>query len=188
MQPNAPFASDPVVREVPSGRDRTARRPQHVWQAAVRPYRLFPTFLAPMMAGDTLKALTYQARAISDPLVSSLAGWHWEHWTFFVRIADMADGQAILAALISEDTAPTISDGADADWYHVYGINWTKRAFEVIVPHYFREYPESGTPSMSPTEGDLPILEVRTNRWFENFTRSRNPPHRHRRRACRRRA
>lgn len=172
--PNAPFSSDPRIVETPALRDRSMRRPKHHWAVRSRPYRLTPICIAPMMAGDTLKTMTYQGRAITDPLHNRLVGWHLEYYWFFVKIIDMRDGQAIIADLIDETQPPISADSAVSDRYFAYGTDYLTRAMELIVPHYFRDFGEVSMPetlaNMVPIEGGLPIVEVKENLWWQNYT------------------
>ena len=166
MQPNTPFTSDPVVKKVPALRDRSIRRPKHSWSVVTRPYRLTPICLAPVMAGDTLKTASYQARALTDPLSSPLRGWHLEFFFFYVRIMDMENGAAIIAKLIDEDQGAYTPDSANANLYHNYGIDWMTRALKLIVPHYFRDYGEDWD---EVTESGLPIVQARSHSWLEHY-------------------
>jgi hypothetical protein len=162
----AAFIGNPVLRETSRLRNRSMRRPKHSFLVRSKPHRLVPICLAPVMAGDTLKSASYQARAITSPLASTLSGWHAEFWWFFVRIIDMPDGQAIMEKIISEDEAPQGNDTAKASLYST-GINWVERAWTLLLPHYFRDYGESWDSVM---DGDLPVVAVRGRSWFDHFT------------------
>ena len=173
MQPNAPFTGDPIIRNVPALRDRSMRRPKHSFAVSFLPYRLCPVALVPVMAGDTLKTASYQARALTSPLVSPLKGWHLEWWWFFCRIMDMRDGEAIMEDLIDENQSAMASETADAELYHSYGINWMQRCIELIMPHYFRDYGEDYNEVM---DGSFPVLQCRDHSWIENYLATSSLP------------
>lgn len=160
------YTGNPVIRKTNPMRDRSMRRPQHSWLVNARPYRLTPIALAPVMAGDTLKSASYQSRAITDPLKSSLSGWHLEYWWFYCRIMDMDDGASILAKLISEDAGAFAPETAVAALHHAYGVNWMDRILKLVTPHYFRDYGEAWDSVM---ESSLPVLAVRGRHWFDQY-------------------
>jgi hypothetical protein len=158
---------NPVIRRTSKLRDRSMRAPKHHFLVAQRPHRLVPLAIAPVMAGDTLKTAALQARVITDPLGSSLAGWHAEYWHFYVRIMDMVDGPAILEKIIDESEGAWTPETPQLALGHGYGINWMQRCLQLILPHYFRSYGEAWDSVM---EDSLPVLAIRGRWWFDAYT------------------
>ena len=69
---------------------RRVRNPQHVFAVRQKPYQIVPFCLAPVLAGETLQNLLMQARVVTDPVKSPLAGWWHEQYWFYVKLADLS--------------------------------------------------------------------------------------------------
>lgn len=91
--------------------------------------------IAPVMAGETLKNLSLQARAISDPLAAgagNILPWWCEHYYFYVKARQLIKDQ--FEAMTLQGTALGIVDPIDAPTMHPGGnINWLKRAMQFCV-------------------------------------------------------
>ena len=81
----------------------------------------------------------------------------------------MPDGEAILAALISEASAPTIADATarSVNYYAANsGIDWIQRSLPLIAQHYFRDYGEAWDSVM---RGDTVYLSAK-DQWWMHYT------------------
>ena len=76
-----PLAS--VVGVAPTG--RAMRKPSHPFQIKHKPFLIAPFFIAPVLAGETLKNLLLQSRAVSKPVKSPIIGWWLEYYFFYVK-------------------------------------------------------------------------------------------------------
>lgn len=114
---------------------RKGRYPIHTHLIEYRPYQIAPFFIAPVMAGETLKNLSLQARVISDPLqkgAGNILPWWCEHYFFYVKARQLVKAEFENMALNGVDLG--ITDAADAKTYHDgRGIDWVKRALTFIV-------------------------------------------------------
>lgn len=140
------------VTGVPKTR-RVGRRPKHHFHVRQRPWQLQPIMIAPVLAGETLQHLTWQARTVSKPIKNPLIGWWHESYFFYVKLRDLergtVDEQAITNMVIDPTYDIVTSLGAaaaDAKHYHHAGtINWSARCLEAVVDHYFRNEGEDPT-------------------------------------------
>lgn len=66
-----------------SRRNRQPVTPFHVEHKA---HYLQPICCFPVLAGETLKNLMWQSRAVTDPLKSPLIGWHAGYYFFYVKL------------------------------------------------------------------------------------------------------
>lgn len=141
-----------TIANIPRTR-RIGRRPKHHWHVRQRPWQLQPIAIAPVLAGETLQHLTWQARTVSKPIKNPLIGWWHETFWFFVKARDLergtVDEQAITNMFIDPtyDIVSTLgAAAADAKHYHHAGtINWSARCLEAVVDAYFRNEGEDPT-------------------------------------------
>lgn len=143
---------DPRVRmsDAYQMKGRTLRRPQHVFSLKMRPYQLQPFCIAPVLPGETMKNLLTQARVVTDPLdpLVKLVGWWCEHYYFYVKHRDLAEG-AVRSAVTEMVNDPTpdltpLRTGAKA-WTYAYagGVDWLLQCVIRIVEEYFRDEGEN---------------------------------------------
>ena len=72
-----------IVQSLPQS-GRVPRRPTHTWQVRHRPYVLQPFCIHPVLPGETLKEMFFQARVVTDPIKNPIIGWWLDHWWFYV--------------------------------------------------------------------------------------------------------
>lgn len=122
---------------------RKLRSPRHNWFLKHRPWQIQPTFIAPVLPGETLKKLTMQARVVTDPIKNSLIGWWIEHYVFYVKLRDLYARDLLSSMILKPETDLSSLDAAtDLLYYHQNGadlaINWPKLCTERVVDEYFR--------------------------------------------------
>ena len=89
----------------PVGRmGRVMRSPRHSFIVEHRPFEITPFFIAPVLPGETLKNLLWQARAVTKPIKQPLVGWWLEYYMFYVKMRDLTDRDTLTAMLL--DPAP----------------------------------------------------------------------------------
>lgn len=122
---------------------RKMRRPKHNWHLQFRPWQIQPFMIAPVLPGETLKKLTFQARSVTDPIINPIMGWWLEHSFFYVRFRDMYR-RDLLTTMVLDPTASlaAMDDATNRPYYHVNGtdlaINYPLMCVEAIVDSYFR--------------------------------------------------
>lgn len=119
---------------------RKLRTPTHKFALQTLPFQLQPFAIAPVVAGETLKAANWQMRTVSDPLavgMSALIPWWVETYLFYVKLRDL-DIKSQVEQLMLKNTALGISDAASTYTFHAKGVDWLKRCHEKIVNEYFR--------------------------------------------------
>ena len=131
--------------------ERKTRRPSHPFYIHTQPFQIMPFFIAPVLAGETMKNLTLQARVVTDPIKNPIIGWWHEYYLFYVKLTDLQEDVAALVPdlLINPDstaaaTIATAAGGTGASKPHFFAggagqINWVELCRRVCVRHYFRD-------------------------------------------------
>lgn len=135
-----------------ASRGRATRRPEHKWYASHYPWELQPICIAPVLPGEKLLQATYQSRAVTDPLTSSVVGWWLDYYWFYVPLSLLDDYAAFIADVESGDlSGPIATDTTDdAPCYfdataNTLGINWLRQCLDVITREWFREEDEKAS-------------------------------------------
>ena len=114
---------------------RKGRYPIHTHAVEYRPFQIQPYMIAPVMAGETLKNASLQARVVTDPLkvgFGNLLPWWQDHYLYYVKARQLIKDE--FTDMTLNGTALGINDPANAWSYHVGGnIDWVKRAVNFIV-------------------------------------------------------
>jgi len=149
-----------------SGR-RGMRRPQHTFNLRQRPFTIQPFCLAPVLPGETLKNALLQARAVTKPILNSLTGWWLEHYVFYVKLSQLANGSTYKTMVLDFSATVTGADDAvaDAKCYHYNGLNFTRECLDVVVDHYFRA--EGETTDIVTIDG-IPVAKVWGDTWLDS--------------------
>lgn len=127
---------------------RTPRRPQHRFYLETRPWQIQPFLIAPVLPMETMKNALIQARVVSDPLVSSLTGWHCEFYLFYVKHRDLADRDDFANMMITPgtDVSSHKATAYDVDLYTPKGgMKWVEYCLDRVRDEYFRDEGEEGT-------------------------------------------
>lgn len=140
---------------------RRLRRPRINFSLKTLPWQVQPFVVHPVLPGETMKNILFQARMVSDPVKNRLLGGWKEYWFFYVRMRDLLPDDYESLVLDPSYTAAAHYSAASAPFFHAYGLNWGKMALELIVKHYFRADDEGvyiasigGLPSRSLAHGD----------------------------------
>lgn len=123
-----------------SSRGRATRRPEHRWFTEQYPWEIQPVAFAPVLPGERMRRAVWQARVVSDPLVSSVVGWWKDYFMFYVPLTLCASYSTFRGLVESGDlnTALTAT-AADVPMYYAgRGINWQRECMDVIVREWFR--------------------------------------------------
>lgn len=148
-------------------RARVPRKPSHNFYIQQRPYELTPFFIAPVLAGETLKNLLLQARTVTTPLKNKLIGHHLEHYFFYVKLRDLGDRDDIIKMLMDTDGGAAVNKAsADNIYYNVRtGVNdYLKMATDQVLKFYFRD--EGDTTAHVGNVTGLPMVQLQNHRSF----------------------
>ena len=132
--------------------ERKMRKPAHPFYCHTQPFQIMPFFIAPVLAGETMKNLSLQARVVTDPILNPIIGWWQEYYFFYVKLTDLQEDVAtempkmlIDPAWAGLATVTAAAGGTVASKPHFYGsggvgqINWVELCRRVCVRHYFRD-------------------------------------------------
>jgi hypothetical protein len=106
------------------------------------PFQITPTFIAPVLAGETLKNGLVQARVLSEPIFNKVSGWWLEHYVFYVRVGDLLTQDTPMRDMLTGATTPWPYTAAAApDYYHTDALtpDVLGLCLNPIVRAYFRD-------------------------------------------------
>jgi len=123
---------------------RRGRSPQHPFNVKAPPFCIAPFFIAPVLAGETMKNLLMQARVVTDPIKNRLIGWHVEYYFFYVKLRDLALRDDLTQMLLDPNKDVTGFDAPTAvqRQYHPAGvgmINYVEMCEKRVVEEFFRD-------------------------------------------------
>lgn len=147
---------------------RKSRRPQHQFRIRHRPWQLTPFMIAPVLPGESLKNLMWQARAVSKPTKDPITGWWLEYYFFYVKHRDL-DNRETFETMMLDITATTASlnSAAKVETYHRgTSIDWVQLCLNRIRDTYFRDEEEIGT---AYDIGNLPAVQVGQQNWTDSL-------------------
>lgn len=126
---------------------RKIRAPQHIFNVKFEPYVIQPFFIAPVLPGETMENLAFQARVLTDEVVSPLIGWWSEFYFFYVKHRDLNSPETFKAMMLDRDydisgheSYRTAASSAYTGWIAAgTGIDWVDACLRVCIKHYFRD-------------------------------------------------
>lgn len=123
-----------VIREV-NRVARKARYPIHPHLIEYRPLQIQPFMIAPVLAGETLKNISLNARVISDPLATgagNILPWWCEHYYYYVKARQLVKTQ--FENMVLDGTMLGVTDAGQVNTMHAgAGIDWVARAVKFIA-------------------------------------------------------
>lgn len=147
---------------------RVPRRPQHRYRLQVRPWAITPFFIAPVLAGETMKSMLTQARVVSQPLKDKMGGWWAEQYFFYVKLRDMPDASLLTENMLLNpeyDHTP-LNAAAKTEHYHVANFpDYIQRCLEPVVREYFRDQGEALNVA---TIGNYYAASINQNSWLDS--------------------
>lgn len=179
------IANQPVV-------SRINRQPAHSFELRVRPFQIVPFMLAPVLPGETLESLWFEAREVTDPLASNLRGVKSEWHFFYVKLRDMAhetDGYFNLENIEKMFTAPLDDPMSSAvttynaipmpGLFYNGGVPWLSPALTRIVADHFRDVGEESAANHFGIGAQIdgyPAAQVREQGWQDSLTAAADVP------------
>jgi hypothetical protein len=149
---------------------RRMRRPQHRFQIRQRAWQIQPFLIAPVLPGETLRSLLWQARVVSDPLKSPLIGWWAEYYVFYVKLRDLAGRDDFSNMMIDPSQSMAAYLGSsEAVGYYTFdgGIIWVEACLQRVVEEYFRDEGETWNTA---AVDSIPLAQVNLDSWAQNVT------------------
>lgn len=158
-----------VVTSPMAPKRRGTRSPQHAFRIEKRPWQIQPFLLAPVLPGETLRNLMWQTRVISDPLNSSIIGWWFEQYFFYVKHRDLDISSDLQDMMLDQDKDMSSHHAAaDASYNHAgNGINFAEKCLEAVVNEYFRD---EGEAYDDHTLGGMPVAQIGIKNWLDSAT------------------
>lgn len=167
-----PAFSSAMIQEAARAR-RTSRRPNHNFYLEHRPWQIQPMCIAPVLPNETLTKLSFQSRAVTNPIANPIIGWWDEYAFFYVKHRDLYVRDTLVNMFLDPSTSLAALDGAtNRDYYHINGtdlaINWPKLCLECVVDNYFRDEGEVALDYVIPASTGLPVASVNINNFAES--------------------
>lgn len=170
----APRGADVRLETIPAGGRRSQRKPQHTFNTKLTPWCITPFMIAPVLAGDTLRTASLQARLVSDPVTRFHVGWWMEFYLFYVRVSDLVDADTVRAAIVDPTQNMTaLNSAAMYNYFHQVTSrpSWVKECLRQVVHHYFREEGENWD-AFTVTANDsetLPVAQITGRSWLDSI-------------------
>lgn len=160
-----------LLQEAPK-RERVGRYPKHPFLIQERPFTAQPFLIAPVLPGESMKNIYFECRTVTDPIKNSIIGWKKEFYFFYVRITDLLQ-DAIKEMFVdpaNTDLAATLGVGANDQHFYTAkgGIDYTKRCYQKVIEHYFRDEGEAWNSQVS-AEG-LALVQIKETMFLDNLT------------------
>lgn len=146
---------------------RVPRRPEHTFQIRQQAFQIQPFFIAPVLAGETMKSLLLQSRVVSDPVKSPLLGWWQEYYFFYVKLRDLDDRAAFESMVLDPNyNAAALQSAADVRYYHGASlINYSKLCLKRVVEEFFRNEGEAWDTWVIDT---MPVASLALQQWTKS--------------------
>lgn len=152
-----------VIQNSAAGRTgRVLRRPSHTWQVRSKPYQIQPIAIAPVLPGETMKNMSFQARVVTDPIRNPLIGWWSEYYWFYVKHRDLDEREDFVEMVLdaNKDMSSVETGSASAWAYHrANSIHWVEKCLKRVVEEYFRDEGETWNAA---TVDNVPLAAVDT--------------------------
>lgn len=144
---------------------RAMRRPQNPFSLHIKPYQVQPSYIHPVLPGESLKNAFVQMRCVSDPLVDKLAGWWLEHYVFYVKHTDLAiKADLVEMHLDATKDMSALASAANVKHFHNGGINFVQACLDKVVEWYFRDEDEAEPAAIA----GLPPCKINHDGWWES--------------------
>lgn len=151
---------------------RQPRRPSHPFNIRHQPWQITPFFIAPVLAGETLQSLKWQARVATDPLKNQQVGWWYEALFFYIKLSDMSQSAEFQKMMIDPTWTDAAVAGATPTLPRYFGgahIDWVLQCYNRVMDAdcgFFRvEGEDRGT-----TTGSLYNCKLGGPDWLDSMT------------------
>lgn len=156
-----------ILLESQGPTSRRVRRPRHKFTSYHVPFGIYPLGIAPVLPGETLTGIYFEAREVSKPLSSSVLGWGSEYYVFYCRIRDLPNRDNLDDLFINPAGATLASTAANANHYYGgRGYNFTEQCLQRVVETYFRDDGETWNTETVAT--GVPSAQVLDQMWLDS--------------------
>lgn len=160
---------------------RVGRYPKHTFLIKERPFLLTPFMIAPVLPGETLDNLFFEARCITDPVKNSIIGWKKEFYFFYVRVTDLLSDtiRDMFVDPANTDLSGSLGGSATvANYYTAKGaIPYASMAYQRIVAEYFRDDGEAWDVAYRGAGDEkLAVVQHRDLFWLDSATDNDDMP------------
>lgn len=147
---------------------RSLRRPRHPFQVTSHPFTLTPFMIAPVLPGETMRNLLFQARVVTDPIKNALIGWWCGHYFFYVKLRDL-DGRDTYENMVLDMTQSTaaLNSAASQYTYHRAGNDYVAMCLKRVCEEYFRAEGEAWNLIVDADQG-YPIVKIKNESWYDS--------------------
>ena len=152
---------------------RVPRGPQHTWYLRQIPFTIQPFMIAPVLPGETLQNLTFQARVVTMPVKNPIIGWWCEYYFFYVKLTDLDDREAFMDLMINPDNTSVAALKETDDTVSQYfnpgtgsSINYVEKCLKRVTEDFFRTTDETWN---NITIGNLPVASVVGSSVLDSF-------------------
>lgn len=128
-----------LVTDAGSRVGRTNRNPRHQFLVNASPWEIVPFFIAPVLAGETMKGLLMQGTTKMEGVKPALSGWWQETFFFYVKHRDLAARDLLAEMHVANASTASLEAGANSLYFHAVGIPWMQMCYQRIVEEYFRD-------------------------------------------------
>lgn len=156
---------------------RVGRYPKHTFAIQSLPYTAQPFCIAPVLPGETMQNLKFEARVVTDPVLSPLIGWKKEYYFFYVRITDLLNDQIrdMFVDPANVDLSATLGIAANDQAFYTAkgGIDYLKRCLKMIWKHYFSDEDdvyEDYDVAATASQNGVPFVQIRDRFWMDSIT------------------
>lgn len=126
--------------------DRIGRYPKHSFNVQLRPFHAQPFMIAPVLPGETLQNMYFEARGVTDPIVNPIIGWRQEFFWFYVSMSSLLreDIKNMFIDPANGDLSATLGLAGDNNPLYTAkgGIPWVQWCFQRILNTHFRDEDE----------------------------------------------
>lgn len=146
---------------------RKMRRPTYRFGGNIRPWSLVPMVAAPVVPGETMKQVLFQARALSSPLTYRLGGAWFETYWFYIKHRHMRSAEDYVAMMLDlSATAPAGTQTSAAWGTTANHASFVREAYEAVVNAFFRDEKELETLD-GDNDGYINV-RARTKGWWDS--------------------
>lgn len=156
---------------------RVGRYPKHPFSIQELPYTAQPFMIAPVLPGETMQNLKFEARVITDPVVSSIIGWKKEYYFFYVRVTDLLSDtiRDMFVDPANTDLAGTLGIAANDQAFYTAkgGVDYLKRSVQSIWTHFFSDQDDVYTDydvASTTAQNGVPFVQIRDRFWLDSIT------------------
>lgn len=148
--------------------ERVMRKPEFPFQVRMRPWGITPFHIQPVLPGETLDNLQFQARVVSDPLKSKLGGWWCETYFFYVKHRDLDQRDELVSMHLTGGALTTNRVAAQSYATYAYdnSIDWVSACLKRVTEEYFRDEGETWNGNVI---GSYPAASVNKAGWHDSL-------------------